>query len=617
MVEERYSCAAYSVNSLYGLKQSVDFHLSPIFVNLSLLVLAIPVPIPMGRDERAILADREPVAGRLEIDPAVGLAFRATEGGTPWPIRTIRKVENVGHHAIAPGTSPAHRLYLWGNESLSGTVQSFDGNVVQLKTPAGDVLAVPVYLIAKIEHFQGNAVILREDFERDSPLGRFGGDAKRGSEQAASGEWSLSLTKPGDSLEFRLPDPIASGWVETRFFDSGASAPERQWFFELEFDSKAGVRTLQVLLGWDADSYGLATPQGPSFPVQRLARRTGWNRIGISYSAASTTVLVNEAVLTHRDVGVGLLRAVRFVVRPAPGAEGPAREVKDLAGYVDDLQMAATIALAPDRQPTRDQDDVLLVSGDQLFGHVESGTVRDITIQGDFGSWSVPWTQLHQIHFVPRSSPIKLVDGQRVRVQFATTADAKTSRNNNDVLEAVVRELTDEFIRLDHPHVGPIRVLRGQLRELEFLSAGRWLAIDSQFHHFGDQLDVRLQVPHPGGSDRSWEFSLDQVPAHSSLVLYASSMEPMVSGAEFNKRLENDEWRTYAAINGQKLDARGLNHLLPPNSRGAVRLVVPVPIGILKEGSNVLRIFQTPQKDDPKSFDDCGVFGIGLELSQP
>jgi hypothetical protein len=172
------------------------------------------------------------------------------------------------------------------------------------------------------------------------------------------------------------------------------------------------------------------------------------------------------------------------------------------------------------------------------------------------------------------------------------------------------------MILLDHPHIGPIRILRGQLRELEFLAPGRWLSVDPRFHHFGDQVDVRFQVPHPGGSDRNWEFSLDRVPEQASLVLYAVGMEPMVSGAEFNKRLENDEWRTYATINGQKLDPQGLNHLLPPNSRGAVRLVVPIAPGLLKTADNVLRIYQTPQKDDPKSFDDCGVFGIGLELSE-
>jgi hypothetical protein len=594
----------------------VDFHLSAIFVNLSLLVFTIPVESPQSPDERAILADREPVSGRLEIDSALGLVFRPTDGGPPLPVRTIRKVVHAGPRQIAPGTSPAHRLFFWGNESLSGTIQSIDGETVQLKTPAGDVLPVPVYLISKIEHFQGNAVILREEFEDESAAGQFVGDAKRGDARAASGKWSLNLRKPGDAVEYRLPDPIASGWVEARFYDSGAIQPGPQWFCEFEFDSKAGVRQLQILLGWDADSYGLATPQGPSFPVQRLARRTGWNRIGLSYSAESTAVLVNDAVLTHRDVGVGSLRLVRFVVRPSPDAEDPALAREEPAGHVDDLQIAATIASAAERQPTRDQDDVMLTSGDQLFGHIEAATIRDVTIKGEFGSWSVPWTQLHQIHFAPRSTPMKSVDGQRVRVQLASNSDSQTRRTDSDVLEAVVGELTDEFIRLDHPHIGPVRILRGQLREMEFFAAGRWLSVDSRFHHFGDQVDIRFQVPHPGGSDRNWDFSLDRVPEQASLVLYAVGLEPMVAGAEFNRRLENDEWRTYVTINGQKLDARGLNHLLPPNSRGAVRLVVPIAPGILNKGGNVLRVFQTPQRDDPKSFDDCGVFGIGLELSE-
>ena len=222
---------------------------------------------------------------------------------------------------------------------------------------------------------------------------------------------------------------------------------------------------------------------------------------------------------------------------------------------------------------------------------------------------------MHQIHFTPLPTPSKTVTGQRVRVQFAANSVPQPRGGDNDALEAVVTDLTDEIIHLDHPHLGPVQVLRGQFREMEFFSAGRWLAIDPRFHHFGDEPDVRLQVAHPDGTDRSWEFSLDHVPERAALVLYTVAMDPMPPGGESNKQLDNDEWRTHAAINSQKLDPLGLNHLLPANSRGPVRLVVPVAAGLLKKGDNVLRIFQTPQKDDPRSFDDCGIFGIGLELS--
>ena len=355
-------------------ERSVDFHLQSIFVNLSLLVFGISLVSPAAADERAVLADREPVNGRLEMEPSRGLVFRAGEDRTPLEVRTIRRVERTGPTQIAPGTSPAHRLFLWGNESISGTILAMDGEAIHLKTPAGELLHVPNYLTSRIEHHQGHAVLFREDFESEASSGRVTGEAQRSSAQAESGRWSMRLAKPGDAVEYVLPAPIGSGWLEVRFWDSGQTVAGLEWLCELDFDSKAGVRTLQILLGWESDSYGLATPQGPSFPVQRLARRNGWNRLGVQFAPNRTTALVDDAVLTHREVAIGSLRAIRFVVRAAPDADGAAAKSAEAAGYVDDLQIAAAIASPADRQPSRDQDDVMLTSGDQLFGRIESAS---------------------------------------------------------------------------------------------------------------------------------------------------------------------------------------------------------------------------------------------------
>jgi hypothetical protein len=222
---------------------------------------------------------------------------------------------------------------------------------------------------------------------------------------------------------------------------------------------------------------------------------------------------------------------------------------------------------------------------------------------------------LQEINLTGRACPPRSVDGQHVRLRFAAAA-AAARRESDDVLDGVLRELNDETITIEHPHIGAVRVLRGQLRELEFFGAGRWLAVDPRFHHFGDSVNVRFQVPFPGGTQREWEFTLDRVPAGASLVLHSVGMEAMTPGGEFAKRLEDGDWRTYAAINGQKLDPVGLNHLLPVNAKGAVRLVVPIEPGVLKPGKNTLRIFQTPEKSDANSFDDCGIFGIGIELRE-
>jgi hypothetical protein len=155
-----------------------------------------------------------------------------------------------------------------------------------------------------------------------------------------------------------------------------------------------------------------------------------------------------------------------------------------------------------------------------------------------------------------------------------------------------------------------VRIARGQVRELEFLWLGRWLSVDSGFHHFGDQVLPWLQVAHPEGSERTWSFKLDRVPHEAMLELHVVDLADMV---KYPRQLQNDELRTYVSLNGQTVDPLGLNHLVPLSTKKPVRLNLAVPPELLKKGDNVLRIHQTPQQN-PENLDDCGVFGIVLKL---
>ena len=157
--------------------------------------------------------------------------------------------------------------------------------------------------------------------------------------------------------------------------------------------------------------------------------------------------------------------------------------------------------------------------------------------------------------------------------------------------------------------------VRRFLRQMEFLAAGRWLAIDSGFHHFGNRLKERFPVPHPEGTERTWNFSLEHVPQLASLVLHVVDMAPPRGGG-LVQNAEDDELRTYVSINGRDVDPMGLNHRLPLNAKDPVRLSLPIDPAVLRAGENILRLRQTPQKEEPHTFDDCGVFGIGLELRE-
>jgi len=592
----------------------VDFHVSAIFVNLSLLFLSPAAAGATRPDEQVVVLQSKPDSGRLEMDSQGTIFFRAARRGNIVAAEDILKITQTSPPTIAPGTSPAHRISLWGSEQLSGTVLSIDDAAALVRGPAGDRLRVPLYLVSKIEHAHGDVVVLRDDFEEELPARRTGGEGRRARDRAASGDWAFRLEKAGDSLRYQLAEPVGAGWFEAWFFDTAREQPGQEWSCELEFNSPAGVRTVQVLLGGGIESYGLLAPQGPTLPVQRLARRAGWNRLALRFSAGRTTLLIGDAVLSHGEVGLGMLRAIRFVVRPEDNDDAAAVPAGTAAGFIDDMQFAAAGAATVDRQPTPDQDDVLLDNGDQIFGQFRGATGRDVTMHGEFGECAVPWRQLQEINLTTRPCTTKAVAGRHVRVRFAVTG-ATARRESHDLLEGVVRELNDEFIAIEHPHIGRIRIVRGQLREMEFFAAGRFIAIDPRFHHFGAKVVARLQAPFPGGTDRRWEFTLDRVPREAAIVLNTVGMEAMAPGGEFTKRLENDEWRTYAEINGQKIDPLGLNHRLPLDAKGSVRLVVPIEPSLLRAGPNTLRLVQTPEKNDASSFDDCGVFGIGIQLS--
>ena len=589
----------------------VDSQLLPIFVNITIAVSIISLGIDQPAQERAILLDREPVTGQLEIHPALGVVFRGPDE-LLLPARQIRRVEAISPPAILPGTSPAHRVHLWGNETLSGQVHAIDGTMLQLNSSVGERVKVPLYLVNKITHFRGDAVLIRDDFEGDLPLRQLAGSAQLDDRTVSSGRQAVRLAKAGDELEYHLARPIGAGWVEARVFDSGETDPALQWVCELEFESRGGPRAIGIILGWTEESYGLATPQGPSLQVQHIARKRGWSRLGVRFAPDRTTILIDEAVLTHRSLSAGSLRAVRFLVQTTEDAAEAAAKKADIAGFVDDLQIAATTGSSAERQPTPDQDDILLANGDQLFGRVESATESELVFAGEFGTLDIAWTEIQEVHFEPRAGATGTVTGQRISLHSASASTYQAPASDHDTMEGVLSKLTPEFIELENPFLGSLRFRRDEMRSIDFLSSGRWLAIDPGFHHLGDQVNDRLQVPHPEGNQHVCRFSLEEVPETADLVMSVVEMNGHPPSGATGKRSESEEWRTYVEINGKLLDREGLNHRLPLNYRGSLRITVPIGPGILQRVENMLRIYQTPQKDDARSFDDCGIFGIGL-----
>ena len=119
-------------------------------------------------------------------------------------------------------------------------------------------------------------------------------------------------------------------------------------------------------------------------------------------------------------------------------------------------------------------------------------------------------------------------------------------------------------------------------------------------------------MPHPEGSERTWTFSLDELPTSAFLELHETELESMKPGASYSAELNSGYLCTYLSINGRVIDSLGINRFVPLNSTGPVHVRLPVKPELFKRGENLLRLYQTSEKDHVASFDDCGIFQIGL-----
>ena len=349
----------------------MDLPLLANFVNLGLILFCTSSTPPREPKELAILTDGTVVHGHLACG-SDGLFLSAHSSGyVRIPLRSIREIRVVGKSDISVESHPAHTLVFWGNESLSGWVQSIDSQTTSIRMSVGELLEVPRYLIASIIHMRDEVVGLSDDFEEDAVSSRYLVGASLSEEQSNTGQRTCRLQRSGDSVTIKLAGSVGSGLFEVWYYDSYENRNDVEWICEYAFRSPSQERRLQVLLGWAADSYGLITPDGLSFAVRRIVRRAGWNLLRLRFSPKQMTLMVGRAVLGSAKVNLGYLHSIQFRIRQVRGPRQVVRSDSPLSAYVDDLRITQFVGHVIPWQPSVDQDDLRLINGDQLFGSPE------------------------------------------------------------------------------------------------------------------------------------------------------------------------------------------------------------------------------------------------------
>lgn len=571
------------------------------------LVTVLGSEVGAGEEEGirivAELRDGQRETGALiEIDGKV--VFRPDSGGEPISMTRLSRVvrpEDENEGVTREPTDPWPFLVSTGlDDRISGRLIEVDANSIRLAVgPDGEELTVDRRGASWLIQRPGESQVFADRFdEEDVRAGWTLGDGTR----VDSGD--LKIEPGGSEARLTLPEPVDAGRVELTFSWGGRQERGHRWFVDLIFDGPNGEEVTRVVLGWADEFPSIESRGGPEIVVQPLILEPGMHRLSARFGPARTLLAIDGNDLGRGGGIRGSLRSIRFQSESARDAE----PLGDLRGKIDDLLVIRTFepTTSPEIDPS--QDELRLVSGDQIWGTILSADDQKIRIEVVDRPIDFPWSQVAGIYFERKAASAEPIEGPILQAVW----DVGDPDGVPDRIEGVLVEVVEDRFRIRAPYSGTIEVPRDRLRELERLGSGRLLVLDPFERHLGDQIMPEFDPPFPDGDSHEVRFTLDSVPDRPAiLVIDAIHVEGEFSGGRFTDEIRDGYQRTNVLFNGEQFDY--LNRFVKDANRVPSRLRIPVPADRLVEGENVLRFEQLGREDDPSYRDDLGVLRIALE----
>ena len=439
-----------------------------------------------------------------------------------------------------------------------------------------------------------------------APSGRMPADQQRG----------VRLPASGASLQHRLTEPMVSGRLELGFHDPGQVVSGQLWTLELRFRGPSGPATLRVLLGWAEESLAVECLEGPSLAVQRLARSAGWHRLTLRFSPDHTDIAVDGKELAHGRGPMGPLDAVRLQTRSTGSGTAP----PGLAGIVGEIQIVRFAEPPASLEIDPTQDEVRLVTGDQLYGTIRKGDAEHVVIDVDDKPATLEWSEVAGLYFRRSAAVSAPVQGPLARVEWRVAQGDPNQPSELDHAEGAVTALSATSITLATPYAGTLTIPRDRLAAVRVLEPGWELVLDASAHHLGDNISTTpplLDPPLPEGGVLERSFDLgDESPRPSFVVLDVVQVVGETAGSPYSNLVLKGELRTYVALNGKRIDY--INHHITNSNEAPERIRIPIPQELLHPGKNIIRIEQTGIATDPTWFDDLGILRVAIQaLPQP
>lgn len=395
--------------------------------------------------------------------------------------------------------------------------------------------------------------------------------------------------------------------------------------------------------------------------LQPLRPRAGPARLTFLLTARTVTVLLDDLLLAQLKLaagpqsslaGITLFREPPAASRP-PSGTVPAPELPEpdtpapAAGPNAPAVSHLTVQrLLQDNPPARlswnGTSGVVLGRGTELYGaltfpaetpahppghgeaEAEPAPARFLQLKNSSGSVRLGWSRLHSIHWPPDGQkPVARppVTGVYSLVVFQPFADlpGTTPDQISAALLGLIERKGRTLVRLHHPLLGRFAVPLRQIREIRPRFSGTARLLAAGPYHLGESQQPDFLQPEPYGVRLNGGFRLNREPAGPVFLRIVQTGVEAAGpaappGSPFLSELRRGGLVTEVLLNNQRLGT--LNAQLRFRSRPGEPLDVrvPVPAGVLQTGINRWQIRQQPDSRNRRSYDDCEIGPVFLEL---
>ncbi len=553
--------------------------------------------------------------GRLAGTLASGFSFITADGSPPLALQVGSIVHGGGTSRDSVAGPPLFRVLAGPALRLSGTLRSISPTAVRLGVSwQGPEISLPRPGVQVVLQRPGVARVFVDNFESLEPSRwtKFG-NVSLVDEPRASERKSLRIPSGGASLSHNLDEPLSAGRLELAYHDDGSVAPGLKWLIELTFQGPSGPSLLRVIPGWADESLAVEMPNGPALSVQRLARTPGWHRFMFQFGPEQTEISVDGKELVHGKGPEGPLIALRL----ASSSAAPEAPVPDPSKvpvcHVDDLQLIRFAEPSASFELDIKQDEARLLVGDQIFGEVMKADSERVLMTVEGKATSLPWGQISGLYFrrvAVRGAPVQ---GLLARVTWRSASGGDP--DSLDFAEGAITAVTDSVITVATPFSGLLAIPRELLHTLLVGGYGRRYLLDATAHHLGDEFSTaapKLDPPDPEGGVLEKTIELQELPGGSwALVLDVVDVAGE-EGNDYSDRVKNGEFRTYALINGRRIDY--VNRHIKVLNEKPERVTMAIPAGLLHLGKNTIRLELTGAAGKTTQIDDLGVLQMALEV---